>query len=119
MKSNILLFRPSRTGSARSSETLDAQLRLAIEKKRLVQLEYAGVSRVAEPHDYGLIDAVPRLLIYQRRKAGDASKSSRGWRLLYISDVKDCVVLDDTFAGTRGDAHGHHYDWDVLYARVT
>jgi hypothetical protein len=58
------------------------------------------------------------LLIYQRRKAGDASKPSRGWRLLHISQVKDCVVLDDTFRGTRGDVHQHHYDWDVVYARV-
>jgi len=119
MKSNILRFPSSRTAIDRPHEILDAQLRLAIEKKRLIQLEYDGDLRVAEPHDYGLIDAVPRLLMYQRRKAGDATKPSRGWRLLYIAQVKDCVVLDETFSGTRGDPHEHHYQWDVLYARVT
>jgi hypothetical protein len=119
MKSNILTFPSFRTAIDRSNEMLDAQLRLAIEEKRLIQLEYDGALRVAEPHDYGLIAAVPRLLMYQRRKAGDAGKPSRGWRILYISRVKDCIVLDETFPGTRGDAHKQHYDWDVLYARVT
>ena len=119
MKSNILTFPSSRTGIDRSHEILDAQLRFAIKARRLIQLEYDGALRVAEPHDYGLIDAVPRLLMYQRRKAGAASKPVRGWRLLYISQVKECIVLDETFPGTRGDANQHHYDWDILYARVT
>jgi hypothetical protein len=74
--------------------------------------------RVGEPHDSGVIKVVPRMLVYQRFKAGAVGKSATGRRLLFVSRIENCVVLDDTSPGTRGDAHKHHYDWDVLYARV-
>lgn len=120
MKKNILTFPSARTATDEpSAETLDAQLRFAIQKKRLIQFEYDGALRVAEPHDYGLIKAVPRVLTYQLRKVREGTKPARGWRLLYLSKVTGCVVLDEAFPGTRGDAHEHHYDWDILYARVT
>ena len=97
---------------------LDARLRSAIATKHLLQFEYDGAVRVAEPHDYGAIEGADRVFVYQLRKAGGAAKSATGWRLLFVSKIKDCVVLDDTFPGTRADAHEQHYKWDVLYARV-
>jgi hypothetical protein len=99
--------------------SLDGQLKFAIANKRLVQLSYGGSLRVAEPHDYGIQKGKTRLLIYQRRgSVATTRKSADGWRLLDVSKIENCRVLDDTFSGSRGEPHQHHYVWDVLYARV-
>ena len=113
-RTNLLPF-PPRPAAA---ESLDAQLRSAIANRRLIQFEYEGITRVAEPHDYGLRESLSRVLVYQRRKSGRAGAGATGWRDLFLSKIGKCEVLGETFPGTRGDAHKHHYDWDVLYARV-
>lgn len=98
---------------------IDRQLRTAIAGRRLLQLTYNGKSRVVEPHDYGAKSGRDRLLVYQLRVAGQADGAkARGWRLLDVSDIRNCDVLEQTFAGSRGDSHQKHHDWDVLYARV-
>lgn len=106
------------TPPSRASQGLEAQLRSAIATKRLIQFDYDGATRVAEPHDYGVMKGVLRLFVYQLRKVGGVGKSAVGWRLLFVSKIEDCVVLDETFPGTRGDDHKQHYDWDMLYSRV-
>ena len=112
MKKNVLSFPPSR------EHTLDSQLRFAIANKRLIRFTYDSAERVAEPHDYGLRDGTPKVLTYQVQKAGRKDRQVRGWRSLEISKIENCVVLDDTFSGTREVADQRHYRWDVLYARV-
>jgi len=112
MKKNVLSFPPSR------EHTLDSQLRFAIANKRLIRFTYESVLRVAEPHDYGLRDGAPKLLAYQRQKAGRKDQAVRGWRWLEISKIHDCSVLEGTFSGTREAADQQHHRWDVLYARV-
>jgi hypothetical protein len=112
MKSNVLSFPPSR------EHTLDSQLRFAIANKRLIRFSYESTERVAEPHDYGVRDGAPRLLAFQRQKAGRKDPHVRGWRWLAISKIEDCIVLEDSFRGTREAAGQQHHHWDVLYARV-
>jgi len=97
----------------------DHQFRSAIRNKRLIQLRYHGRSRVAEPHDYGINKGTARLLVYQLRAPVDRpGRSVKGWRLLDVSQIEDCVVLDEAFPGSRGTSHHNHMEWDVLYARV-
>jgi WYL domain-containing protein len=112
MKKNVLSFPPSR------DYTLDSQLRFAIANKRLIRFTYESVVRIAEPHDYGVRDGAARLLAFQRQKAGRKHHHVRGWRLLDISRIEDCIVLEESFRGTRANAGQQHYHWDVLYARV-
>ena len=112
MKKNVLSFPPS------PKQILDTQLRFAIANKRLIQFTYDGATRIAEPHDYGLRDAADKLLVYQREKAGRKDQRVRGWRLLDITKIQDCVALDASFSGTREKANQQHHQWDVLYARV-
>jgi len=114
MTANILSF-PARRSA---SDSLDACLRTAIAERRLIQFDYEGSTRVAEPHDYGLRDSLPRTLVYQRRKAGRAGLRVIGWRDIFLSKMSNCQVLAETFPGSRRDAHEHRYKWDVLYARV-
>jgi hypothetical protein len=101
-------------------EALDERLRFAIANKRLVQVTYHGRSRVGEPHDYGRRRGAVRLLFYQLRELGGSRRGdSEGWRLLDVSRIEECLVLPDTFRGTRGESHRQHLSWDELFARVT
>lgn len=99
--------------------SIDHQLRFAIAHRRLIEFGYHGNLRVAEPHDYGVLKGVTRLLVFQRRGASSSQRSgATGWKLLHVSKIERCVVLEESFAGSRGPSHQHHYEWDVLYARV-
>ena len=102
------------------AQSLDQQLRFAIANKRLIQLRYNGSRRVAEPHDYGVQKGTTRLLIFQRHASGGTgARGVIGWRLLDVLKIDECVVLDQTFAGSRGQSHHRHYEWDSLFVRVT
>lgn len=95
--------------------TLDGLLRFAIAHARLIEFTYHSVSRVAEPHDYGVHHGATRLLVYQ-----GSSDSTRmpGWRLLDVSKIERLVVLEETFRGSRGATYRQHTNWDELFARV-
>lgn len=112
MKKNVLSFPPSR------EHTLDSQLRFAIANKRLIRFTYEGAVRVAEPHDYGVRGGGTKVLAFQRQKAARKDHQVRGWRWFDISKIQDCVVLEESFSGTRETANQQHHSWDVLYARV-
>jgi predicted DNA-binding transcriptional regulator YafY len=96
----------------------DRRIREAIASKRLVRIRYQGKTRVVEPHDYGLRDERRRLFVYQRFVDAGPSTGSR-WRNLFVDEIEELVLLDETFPGTRADAHAAHQRWDVVYARVT
>jgi hypothetical protein len=98
--------------------TTDAQLRLAIASKQLIQFTYHDALRVAEPHDYGVHKGVPRLLAYQLRGSSRDKTSERGWKMLDLAKISGCMVLSEVFLGSRGGAHQRHHVWDVLYVRV-
>lgn len=103
------------------SGSTDEQLRFAIAGKRLIQLKYNGRMRIAEPHDYGVKNEARKLLVYQLRASGAATqdrKPARGWRLLEVSKIEECSVLDQTFAGSRGQSSQRHIVWDELFVRV-
>ena len=92
----------------------DKKLRDAIARRRLVRLRYNDVVRLIEPHDYGLKNGKPMLLAYQLQPR----KSAAEWRLFDVAKIADCLVLEDTFKGSRGTPHQLHHPWDTLYARV-
>jgi hypothetical protein len=115
--SKILQFQSTRTDDS-SAEALDEKVRFAIAERRLLQFDYGGCRRVVEPHDYGVIKDIRRLLVYQRSKVGSIGTQAIGWRLLDFPKIVRCVVLEARFAGTRESPEQQPYDWDVLYARV-
>jgi hypothetical protein len=97
---------------------LDERIRRAIAEKRLLEIRYKRAARLAEPHDYGVIDGTERLLTFQLH-GPDSGKGAAGWRLLDVVKIESCVVTDQTFPGSRGQSHQQHYQWETLYARVT
>ena len=101
------------------TQSVDQQLRFAIAHKRLIELAYKGSARLVEPHDYGVQNGKAQLLVYQRGAMRSApGKSVIGWRLFEVLLIERCVVMDETFKGSRGTSDQEHYEWDVLYARV-
>ena len=79
---------------------LPAKLRFAIANKRLIGVEYLGRLRIAEPHDFGAMSGTSKVLVYQLYADGAASGAAHGWRLLDLSKIGVCRVLDETFAGS-------------------
>jgi hypothetical protein len=97
---------------------VDQLLRTAIREKRLVAFVLDGYERIAEPHDYGIVNATVRLFFYQ---VGGASRSGRpiGWRWAELSKISELKVLDRRFAGPRPAPSGRHVRWELLYASVS
>lgn len=101
-------------------ESIDEQLRHAIENTRLIEVIYNGKRRVVEPHDYGVHSGEERLLVYQLRTVPpSAGRPTSGWRLLDVAKIQNCYVLSESFPGSRGHAHRKHVAWEILYARVS
>jgi hypothetical protein len=99
-------------------DSLDERIRRAIAEKRLLEIRYKNAVRLAEPHDYGVIDGTERLLLFQLH-GPDSGQGVVGWRLLDVVKIESCVVTDQTFAGSRGQSQQQLYQWATLYARVT
>ena len=102
----------------RPTTSTDELLRFAIADKRAVTFILDGCRRIAEPHDYGVIDGVPRLFFYQ---TGGESRSGppTGWRWGLLSKISELKVLDSRFAGARPAPSGRHNRWDILIATVS
>ncbi len=96
----------------------DKLLKTAIGERRLVAFSLDARPRLAEPHDYGLINGERRLFFYQ---VGGDSRSGRplGWRWAVLSRVSDLRALDTYFAGTRPGPSARHVRWDTLFATVS
>jgi hypothetical protein len=68
-------------------DSLDERIRCAIAEKRLLEIRYKRAIRLAEPHDYGVIDGTERLLIFQLH-GPDSGKGAVGWRLLDVVKIE-------------------------------
>jgi uncharacterized protein DUF2442 len=100
-----------------SSENKHDLLLKAIHDRKLINFEYQGKARVAEPHDYGIQNGVERLLCYQ---VGGASGSGRlpSWRLVEVAEIEKLKITNRNFPGNRPAPSGQHHHWDVLFDRV-
>src|SRR5450631_4063498 len=97
---------------------MDEELRRAIVERRLIAFSLNGHARIAEPHDFGVIDGEKRLFFHQ---VGGASRSGRplGWRWATVARISGLRLLDDRFPGPRATQSGRHQRWDCLYASVS
>ena len=89
----------------------------AIENKRLISFEYQGYPRVAEPHDYGIMNGVRTLLVYQVR-GESKTRNVPGWKHIRESEIRGLQVLDEHFPGGRTVPSGQHKKWDKIFIRV-
>jgi hypothetical protein len=99
-------------------EIVDAFLRKAIDEKRLISFTLDGRRRVAEPHDYGVVDGMLRLLFFQ--VAGESNSGrALGWRWASADKLTEIKLLDERFPGTRLAPSGRHRRWDRIIASVS
>jgi hypothetical protein len=96
---------------------LDLLIRMAIAHRRIVDLVYEDRRKQVEPHDYGIRNGQPQLLVYQR--AGESrSNDPTGWRSLKLSSISDFHVKEETFPGRRPADPDRRVVWDRLFTRV-
>jgi predicted DNA-binding transcriptional regulator YafY len=101
---------------AQADEAIDNTLREAIQTKHLLRFRYKNQERIVEPHDYGVQNGSVRLFCYQ--VGGRSSGKLPGWRMLNVSEILDCQILDQTFGGNRETPTGAHHYWSEIYVRV-
>lgn len=96
---------------------MDRLLREAIAGRRLIKFMLDGITRVAEPHDYGTLKGVDRVLVYQ---VGGGSRSGGlpDWRLVTIDKMSRLEVLDRTFAAPQETLNKRRHHWERLFASV-
>ena len=56
----------------------DERIRFAIVHRRLLKFTLYGLSRVGEPHDYGIRNGAPQLLVYQVGGESQSASSRLG-----------------------------------------
>ena len=85
---------------------------------RLIQFQLDGLLRIAEPHDYGIMNGSLRLFVYQ---VGGGSRSGRipDWRLVTLAEASGFELLERTFSGPHPTRSGKHQHWDRLFASVS
>lgn len=97
---------------------MNALIRQAITEKKLVEFQYQGYTRIAEPHIYGRKGGVEQLLVYQVR-GGSKSGRLRDWRRVDPPEVSGLHTLNETFPGRRANPSGEHSSWDETFAIVS
>ena len=97
---------------------MDALIRQAIAEKKLVEFQYQGYTRIAEPQVYGRNGGVEQLLVYQVR-GGSKSGRPPAWRRVDLPKVSGLNILDETFPGRRANPSGEHSSWDETFAIVS
>ena len=108
----------SRDSQSDDSQATEQRLRQAIGQLRLVRFMLDGHERIAEPHDYGVVDGQLRLFFYQ---VAGSSRSGRpiGWRWADAAKIADLRVLERGFPGPRPAPSGRHQRWDRIVASVS
>jgi hypothetical protein len=97
---------------------MDPQLVTAISNNRMIEFDYGGHHRVAEPHVYGRIHGVDELLVYQ--VAGTSSSGGLPqWRRVIVDGMSGLTISADVFPGPRPYPSGEHSPWDEYYAVVS
>ncbi len=88
-------------------------IRNAITAKHVIQFTYNGLTRIAEPHVFGIKNGKLELLIFQI--AGQSSSGNLpNWRLVELNKIKDLQIINDTFPGKRPTSTGQHVDFSTI-----
>jgi len=96
---------------------MNQQIIKAIREKKVIEFDYQGYHRVAEPHVYGQNQGVDQLLVYQIR-GGSSSGRLPNWRRVDLQGMINLIVTEETFHGPRTNVSGRHSTWDITYEIV-
>ena len=97
---------------------MDELIKQAIAQKNLIDFDYRGLHRVAEPHVFGIKNGVRQALVYQI-DGGSHSGKVTGWKRVDLHQMLRLKVLDLSFSGQRSFPSGKHSTWDICLAVVS
>ena len=89
----------------------------AIQTRSMIEFNYNGHNRIAEPHIYGRHNGTEQVLGYQVA-GGSSSGGLPEWRRFDIPKMSNLRVLEEVFAGPRPSETGEHSHWDTTFAIV-
>jgi hypothetical protein len=89
----------------------------AIWDRRIIRFTLHGHPRIAEPHDFGIIDGRRRLFFHQ---VGGTSRSRPmiGWRWADPPSMEALELTERRFPGPRPTLSKRHHRWERLIATV-
>ena len=90
---------------------IDDIIKTGIEEKRLLEFDYDGHHRIAEPHVYGALNGINELLCFQIR-GGSSSGRIPDWRRFKLRAISNLKLLDEHFHGIRPFPSGVHSSFD-------
>lgn len=96
---------------------MNANLLRAIRNRNMIEFDYTGHHRIAEPHVYGRNKGSEQLLVFQVR-GGSSSGGLPQWRRLDVAKIHGLNVLEESFDGPRPTESGEHTNWDETFAIV-
>jgi len=91
--------------------SMDDLIKTAITNKQLLEFDYHSHHRITEPHKYGEKDSKYAILVYQIR-GGSSSGGIPEWRRMFLNEISNMKILDETFPGKRPNSSGKHSSFD-------
>lgn len=92
-------------------KSMNDLIRTAIAEKRIIEFDYDGYHRIAEPHIYGVLNGINELLTFQLR-GGSSSGGIPDWRRFKLQGISNLKLLDEHFPGKRPHPSGVHSSFD-------
>lgn len=89
----------------------------AIREKKIIEFNYHGYHRIAEPHVYGIKDKKYQVLVYQIA-GGSSSGGIPEWRRMELAEASNFVLTEQYFSGPRPYPSGEHSSFDEIIAVV-
>jgi hypothetical protein len=93
-------------------------IRKAIADRNIIEFNYHGYPRIAEPHVYGIHNGKKQLLVYQ---IGGATSSGKipDWRRINLDEISGIKVLtEQKFPGPRLNPSQYNNQWDTIVSMV-
>ena len=100
------------------SQSVEGKIRSAINDRKIIEFDYGGRHRIAEPQVYGMCKGVPQLLVYQIGGETSAGSLLPQWRRMIASQITNLKVRRETFQGPRQSFSAHHSGFDEMLAAV-
>jgi ribosomal protein S6E (S10) len=96
---------------------MDGTIRSAISAKAIIEFDYDGHHRIAEPHLYGSKNGVVQLLVFQVA-GGSSSGGLPQWRRVDVARMSNLIIANQRFPGRRPNPSGEHSAFDAIWAVV-
>lgn len=106
------------TASIRHAKLAQPLIAEAIATQHLLQLDYAGSTRIVEPHIYGLDAQGREVLSAYQVTGGSISGETTGWKTFEIAKVTDVEVLAAHFSRPRREYNPADAMFQIVYSRL-